>query len=720
MNALSKNYPIVNKHPHITKFGKIDKELRGYNLDKLIDPPVELEDNYYWLRDDSRENEKILSVIHNENEYADNIMKHGQTLKNNLYNEIKSYVRESYDTYKYRYDNNSDYLYFKRFSEGKDYPIHIRVKDDVEEVLLDINQLSNGKDECDVTGFSVSPDHRFVSYGVSFDGSEIYAFVLKVIDTNTILQTKIPNIVYCSYTWGTSNLLYYLQGDSTNRLNQLWLYNLENNTNKKLFEETNTEYDIDLVLSNDEKYIFLTVGNYDENYIQYIDISVNETKLIKMTDLIVGMKYSIDSQNDYFYIKTNKDNSVNWKLMRVAKNDHIIDNWEDFIPHNKHVYITNFELFKDYIVFTTNVNGAVYLNITTWSRDIVKVITHVQNKTMDYHTFINQDFANFKSDNVYVLELGLNYIYDSNTLNIMYDSMTAPVKYFNYNMTNLECIQVYEKIVPNYDETLYECKRIWAPQEDTKLGIPISIVYRKDKYNQDNTNPLYLYGYGAYGSIVEPEFDYEILPLLNAGFVYAIAHVRGGAFLGYDWYLGGKMFKKMNTFTDFITCAEYLGNNTSGVCDPRKIAIEGRSAGGLLIGAVTVMRPDLFWISIPGVPFVDVMNTMSDSTIPLTTEEWTQWGNSNEVDGYHNLLQYCPYSNIKANYYPHMYCTAGLYDTRVPYWEIMKFIAKLREYKKDNNIQIIRIETKQGHFGGSSRYKSIEELSEKYAFVLSL
>jgi oligopeptidase B len=713
------NPPSYKKTKHISKFGFVKNELRGYDDSKLIKPPKKLVDHYYWLRDDSRENKKILSIIDQENDYTDHILKHDQPLKNALYNEIKSYMLESYDTYKYKYDNHSNYLYFKRFIKGNDYPIHMREKNGTEEVLLDINQIANGKKECDVTGFSVSPDHKYISYGVCLNGSENYQFVLQNTHTNTITKTTIPKLHYCSYTWGSKHLLYYLMGDKNNRLYQLWVYNLNNNTKNKLFEETNGEYDIDLTLSNDEHYIFLTVGNYDENYTQYIDISKNETTLIKMTDLIKGLKYTIDSKQDHFYIQTNKDNATNWKLMRAHKQNHSIDKWEEFIPHNKHVYMTGFELFKNYIVFTTNINGSSYINITTHSKTTVKVITHVENKTMEYSTYINQDFAGFKTDRVYVLELGLNYIYDSNTLNVMYDTMTSPVKYFNYNMVSMKCTQVYEKIVPNYDESLYECKRLWAPQEDTSLGIPISIVYRKDKYKHNNTNPLYLYGYGAYGSTVEPEFDFEILPLLNAGFVYAIAHVRGGSFLGYDWYLQGKMYNKMNTFTDFIRCAEYLGSKKSRICDPRKIAIEGRSAGGLLIGAVTTMRPDLFWISIPGVPFVDVMHTMSDSTIPLTTEEWSQWGNPNETDGFANLLNYCPYSNIKEGHYPNMYCTAGLHDTRVPYWEVMKFIAKIREYKQDDNIQVIRIETIQGHFGGSSRYKSIEELSEKYAFVLS-
>jgi len=715
----NRGYPKIVKKPFITKFGNVKNELRGYEKDKLINPPIEVLDNYYWLRDDNRRDIEVLELIKDENRYTDDIVRPINTLKNKLYCEVKSYIQESYDTYKYKLDNKTDYLYFRRFIEGKDYANYMREKDKTEELLLDINKLSEGKKQCDVTSFSVSPDHKYISYGVDYDGSEKYEFVLKEIESENIIKTEIPKLVYCSYVWATNKLIYYLEADDANRLNKLWLYNLEDNSNIKLFEEINNDYDLSLDFSSDENYIIISSGNYDENYIQIIDIKNDEKKLVKFTEIESGLKYDIESQDEYFYIKTNKDNCTNWKLMRVLKEDLDINNWEEFIPYNDNVFIRSHCAFKNYIIFSTKINGNLYLNIINSSKDKIKVLTHIENKEMSWDEYINQDFKNLKSDNVYRVDLGVNCIYDTETINIIYGSMTSPMKYFDYNMDSLENAQVYEKIVPNYDENLYESKRVWIPQEGTQLGIPVSMIYRKDKYKQDGINPLYLYGYGSYGHTVEPDFDYEILPLLDAGYIYVIAHIRGGSFLGYNWYLDGKMSNKINTFKDFIRCAEYLGDESNKYCDPKKIVIEGRSAGGLLIGAVTVMRPDLFWIAIPGVPFVDVMNTMSDSKIPLTTEEWTQWGNPNEQEGYDNIREYCPYTNVKGNHYPNMYCTAGLHDPRVPYWEIIKLIAKIREYKKDNNIQMIRIETEQGHFGGSSRYKSIEELSEKYAFILS-
>ena len=503
----NRGYPKIVKKPFITKFGNVKNELRGYEKDKLINPPIEVLDNYYWLRDDNRRDIEVLELIKDENRYTDDIVRPINTLKNKLYCEVKSYIQESYDTYKYKLDNKTDYLYFRRFIEGKDYENYMREKDKTEELLLDINKLSEGKKQCDVTSFSVSPDHKYISYGVDYDGSEKYEFVLKEIESENIIKTEIPKLVYCSYVWATNKLIYYLEADDANRLNKLWLYNLEDNSNIKLFEEINNDYDLSLDFSSDENYIIISSGNYDENYIQIIDIKNDEKKLVKFTEIESGLKYDIESQDEYFYIKTNKDNCTNWKLMRVLKEDLDINNWEEFIPYNDNVFIRSHCAFKNYIIFSTKINGNLYLNIINSSKDKIKVLTHIENKEMSWDEYINQDFKNLKSDNVYRVDLGVNCIYDTETINIIYGSMTSPMKYFDYNMDSLENAQVYEKIVPNYDENLYESKRVWIPQEGTQLGIPVSMIYRKDKYKQDGINPLYLYGYGSYGHTVEPDYD---------------------------------------------------------------------------------------------------------------------------------------------------------------------------------------------------------------------
>lgn len=714
-------FPITNKINHTVKFGLINPDNfdnRGTNILKLMNPPIELEDNYYWLRDNSRTNEQVLEHIKKENEYTDNILKPHNELKNNLYEELKSRIREDYDTYKYKINNDKPYKYFSRFYKGKDYPVYFRtnLETNLEEELLNVNILAENKKQCDVSSFEISPDHKYISYGVDYDGSEKYNFIIQNIDNNEYLEHNIPKLSYCSYIWTNHNIIYYLVDDGKNRLYQLWLFDMLIHTNTLIYEEHNDNYDLNSYISSDKKYIIITSGNYNSNYSMYIDLTKNYYNYHLFQELVENVKYNIDSLNNSWLIHTNIDNSTNWKIMVTEKDNTNSCKWIDFIPYNKSVHISGLSIFKNFIVFKTKINGNTYINITNKDKSYVKIITHLDNKTLTYDEYINTDFASIKSENVYTISLGYN-IYEIDVLNILFTSMTSLTKLYDYNLNDLSYNIVHEKIVPNYNEDLYESKRIWIPQIGTELGIPVSIVYRKELYKQDGKSPLYLYGYGSYGHTVNPSFNSEIIPILDRGFVYAIAHIRGGSFLGYEWYLQGKMYNKMNTFNDFIRVAEFLGENK--YCNPKKIVSEGRSAGGLLIGATTVLRPDLWWITIPGVPFVDVLNTMSDSSIPLTTEEWTQWGNPNEKEGYEYIKQYCPYYNIKTNNYPHMYCTAGLHDPRVPYWEILKVISKIREYKTDMNLQVIRVETEQGHFGGSSRYKSLEETAEKYAFILT-
>lgn len=716
------SYPIADKICSKRKFGLMKGELRGTDESKLINPPIEIDDNYNWIRDDSRTNLKILEHINNENTWTDFVMNPHKELTKSIYTEVKSYIRESYDTFASVINDKADWKYFRRYLEGYDYHSYWRkiiLPDGSvrEEELLDINILAKDKPQCDVTSFEVSPDHKFISYGVDWDGSECYEFVLIDIATKKQIPTPIPKLAYCSYFWANSELIYYLVGDSSNRLCQLWTFNIVSGVNQIVFEENNLEFDLNCGLSSDEKYVIISSGNYDSNWCKFIELELNPYKIQDFLPMLPNVKYGIESHKSYWYIHTNF-NSVNWQVLRISKtNNFIWENLEQFLPPISVVNFSSFSVYENFFVFKTKINGNVYMNIIDPNRTWVKVLTHLENKIYMWNDYITLDFENIKSECVYNIGFGVNPLYKTNVFNITFSSMVSPTKLFDYDIDSLEFNQVHEQIVPNYNQELYESKRIWVEQDGTRLGIPVSIVYRKDLFRGDSSNPLYLYGYGSYGMTINPDFDYKILPLLDRGYVYAIAHVRGGGFLGYDWYEDGKMDKKLNTFNDFIRCTEYF--SLSGLIDPKKIVIEGRSAGGLLIGSCLTMRPDLYWVGVPGVPFVDVLNTMSDSTIPLTKEEWTQWGNPNEYKWFEYMKQYCPYTNVKITHYPHMYCTAGLHDPRVPYWEILKLVAKIREYKSDSNIQVIRIETTQGHFGGSSRYKSIEELSEKYSFIFT-
>lgn len=720
--SLQLQAPITEKISSKRKFGLVEDEFRGTDSSKLINPPIEIEDNYHWIRDDSRTNPKVLEHIDNENKWTDFIMNPHKDLVGSIYKEVKSYIRETYDTYASVVNDKADWKYFRRYKEGSDYHSYWRkisfpdgsIK---EEELLDINLLAQNKPQCDVVSFEISPDHNLMSYGVDWDGSECYEFVLVDLISKKQIQTPIPKLAYCSYFWVGSSMIYYLVGDSSNRLFQLYRYNIQTGKNELMYEESNLEFDLSCGLTSDEKYVIISSGNYDSNWCKFIDLENNPDEIRDFLPMVTNTKYGIESHNSYWYVHTNY-NAQNWQIARISKSNNFVwEALEQFIPPNSVVNFSSFSVFENFFVFKTKINGNVYLNLIDPNRTWVKVLTHLDNKLYDWISYITQDFENIKSENVYNIGFGINPIYKTSKFNITYSSMISPTKLFDYDIETLNFIQVHEQIVPNYNQDLYESKRLWVEQPDTRLGIPVSIVYRKDLFLKNKTNPLYLYGYGSYGMTVNPDFDYKILPLLDRGYVYAIAHIRGGGFLGYDWYEEGRMDKKLNTFKDFIKCAEFF--KKSGLIDPNKIVIEGRSAGGLLIGASVTMRPDLFWIGIPGVPFVDVLNTMSDSTIPLTKEEWTQWGNPNELKWFEYMRQYCPYQNVKIANYPNLYCTAGLHDPRVPYWEILKLVSKIRENKMDNNIQVIRVETTQGHFGGSSRYKSIEELAEKYAFVFT-
>lgn len=712
----------AKKVPHTVKFGNVEGEFRGSNTDKLINPPIESVDNYFWLRDDKRENPEVLAHIQQENEYTDTVLGPHQELKKQLYSEIKSYIRESYDTYAYTTGDPSPYTYFQRYLEGKDYELFCRRNRDTNEVevLLDINALAVGKKQCDVSTMRISPNHQYFSYGVDYNGSEKYEIhIVNLSSKGEAVSHPIPALAYCDYEWLDATHLYYSVGDERNRMCEVWVYDITSNLTTLVYKEENEELYVHFEISEDHHYVFISIGDYDSNYYRFIDVRQSFTASEVFLPLVKNVKYRIAEHNETFYLLTNKDEATNWKICTATlATRHEGNNWKEFIPHNPAVFINGLHVFKDFFLFKTKVNGNIHINVYNFVTDQITVIGNLSFHSYSREQYIHLDHANEISNEVYTIDYGYNNIYDTVILNMRYTSLISPSKLYNINLTNWEKEMVYEQTVPNYIEEKYECERIWVPQEGTRLGIPVSIVYSKAHFKRDGSMPLFLYGYGSYGHTVDTNFTYKILPLLDRGYLYAIAHVRGGSFLGYDWYLSGKMKNKLNTFHDFLRVAEYMIDEK--YTSIKKIVAEGRSAGGLLIGASVTMKPHLFQTVLPIVPFVDVMNTMSDSKIPLTIEEWTQWGNPNEQEDHDYIRQYCPYSNIRPDTaYPHMYITGGLHDPRVPYWEPLKFLAKVRELKNDTNVQVVRMETEQGHFGGSSRYKFIDELSELYTFVFT-
>lgn len=688
--------PVAKREKYIVKFGNVDDK-RG---DNLMNPPLESEDYYHWLRSDDRKNEEVLKYLNDENDYTDFEMKDYNKLTDSLYKEILSHVKEDYDSYPFPTAHagwKSKYYYFNRNIKGKSYPIHYRINKETnkEELLIDENEMAEGRKSFDLSSFKVNDKQNLMSYGIDLNGSELYKITIIDIETRKEIEHKIPEIVYCGYFWHKGDI-YYNKGDEKNRVCEVWKYDFKTQENKMLYKDDDELVSVHIHTSSNLEYFFISADSYDTDYSFYFKEDEDLKEFTKKED---NLKYSLDYHNGKFLILTNKDKSINFKLMITDEDKTSQENWKDLIPYNKDIYIDGFDLTKDFLLVSFKQNGNNFIRVIKYengkfnieSSHIIEIEEEIKNMNLSYTT------------------------YYSDLIVYGQTSLRTPYSLYSYNLNTKETKLLRQKEVPNYDKSLYETKRINCNGHDG-VSIPMSIIYKKNLFKQDGTNPLYLYGYGSYGHTVDPDFRSTIIPLLNRGFVYVIAHVRGGSFLGYEWYEDGKMKKKMNTFLDFISCAEHLINNN--YTNQRGITTEGRSAGGLLVGSTLVLRPELFRTVIAGVPFVDVLNTMCDPSIPLTTQEWEQWGNPNQKEYYDYMKQYCPYTNIKENEYPNVLALAGLNDPRVAYWEPAKFVAKLRHHNKSKSLILLKTEMSQGHFGGMDRYKYIKELAFTYSYVL--
>jgi len=690
--------PITKRDKYSVAFGNLSSD-RGINL---IDPPIKLEDYYFWLRDDLRKNPEVLQHLKNENNYTIDKMNDVTELQNNIYNELKSFLKEDYDSYPFPHGKNgwnSKYYYFVRTITDASYPIHCRINmlTKEEEILLNENELADGKENFDLSNFCITDDHLIMSYGIDETGNEKYKLKIINIATKEEQEHNIPELVHCSYFWH-KGIIYYIMGNETNRMSQIWRYNFKTKENIKLYQNDNELVEVSLSLSNDNKYFFISADSFDTSDIYYF--TENDLSIKHFTDRVEGLLYNVTYHENSFLIVTNKDKSNNFKVMQANISNTEVEHWKEFISYNESIYIEGLHELNKYLLVLYKKDGDSYIKIIPYENLIYKFDnSHIIE--------INNDIKNISLVNI--------DIYDTDIIIYSYNSLDTPSTLYEYNLKTKETKFLRQKPIPNFDKELYKTKRIFAISHDG-VKVPISIIYKTDIFNNDGTNPVYLYGYGSYGLTEEPDFRTTILPLLNRGFIYAIAHVRGGSFLGYKWYEDGKMEKKMNTFLDFIACAEYLIHNK--YTNKEGITIEGRSAGGLLVGASMVMRPELFRTVIAGVPFVDIMNTMVDPSIPLTTPEWKQWGNPNQRVHFDNMLKYSPYDNIKEDRYPNVLALGGLNDPRVPYWEPAKFVAKLRHYNKNNSLILLKIEMEEGHFGGIDRYEHLKDTAFCHAFVL--
>ena len=554
-----------------------------------------------------------------------------------------------------------------------------------------------------VGGLRISPSQKLLAYSVDTTGYETYE--ISIIDlSNHELMYKIPDVA--GFEWGSDDeTIYYTKMDAAHRPYQVWK-NKSNKSNKLIYEEKDELFWVGLSKTFDRELLLIGSGSKETSEISFIDLRLNIDDLIMVKKRTQGVLYSITKRNDLFYIVTNIENAKNFQVL-VAKIDEP-DNWKPFVDISGEIIFCNDEnrsinhttAFHNFLMIFGRENGLRQAWCVNFDED----------KVLDYHQL---EFP----ESAYVVGLGSNMEYNSNTVRITYSSMITPHTIFDYVVSNKEFKLVKQKNVPNFNQLEYETKRVYAPSKDGTM-IPISVVYRKDFHLDGIKNSkLMLYGYGSYGSCIEPRFNSGILPMLDRGIVYCIAHIRGGSEMGRSWYEDqGKYLTKKNTFEDFCSCTEFLIEQ--GWTIPENIAIEGRSAGGLLIGAVLNMRPDLFNVAIAGVPFVDVMTTMCDPSIPLTVVEWEEWGNPNEEKFYDYINSYSPIDNVVEQRYPNILITTGLHDPRVAYWEGMKWCATLRERAdSDSGLILLKTDIEAGHFSASDRYKYLREKAFEFAFL---
>jgi oligopeptidase B len=654
-------------------------------------------DNYYWLNE--RENPEVIAYLNAENAYKEAEMQSHKAVEEQIYQEIIGRIAPTDISVPY-FDN--EYWYFTRFEEGKEYPIYGRKKgtmDADEEIMLDVNVLAEGHSYYQVTGLSVSPNNQWLVYGVDKVSRRQYALHFKSLVTGETLEKTIPNTTG-SATWANDNehLFYTWKDNVTLRSSKIYRHKISNKSNKStlVFEEKDDTFNCGVGKTKSKK--FILIGSYStvSTEFLYLDAShpIDSFQIIEPRRR--DHEYSVDHFGNDFFILTNWQ-AKNFRLMKTPVWLTGQSNWKEVIPHREDVFLESIEIFKDYLVLLERIKGITQLRIKNW------------NNKADYHISLGEE--------AFCIYPSVNPEFDTQTIRFGYTSMTVPSSVYDYNMaTKVATLLKQQIIVGGYEASEYQSERLFATASDGTL-IPISLVYKKGLV-KNNENPTLLYAYGSYGHSMEPYFSQSRLSLLDRGWVFAIAHIRGGQEMGRFWYEEGKLLKKMNTFTDFITCVECLVSQ--GFTSNEKLAAMGGSAGGLLMGAVMNLRPDLFKAVVAAVPFVDVVTTMLDDSIPLTTGEYDEWGNPNDPEYYFYMKSYSPYDNVEAKEYPNTLITTGLHDSQVQYWEPAKWAAKLRELKTDNNLLLLHCNMETGHGGASGRYEVFKEVAMEYAFLLKV
>ncbi len=665
-------------------------------------------DPYFWMRlsDEQKTNEvpdqqtrKVVQYLVDENKYTDEVLAPTKPLQTKLFDEMVGRIKKTDESVPYF---KNGYWYYTRYEEGKEYPIYCRKEKSLEakeQIMLNVNEMAEGHEYYAIGGMSVSPDNKLLAFGEDTVSRRVYTIKFKNLETGKILSDELSN-AQGSGAWANDNkTFFYATKNKVSLLaEKVWRHELGSNIeqDKLVFYERDPSFYIGVGRSKSGKFVMIYNSSTISSDFQILDANNPTGEFRQFAEREDNHEYDIAHFEDKFYVVTNR-NAVNFKLMEVADDNTDEKNWKEVIPHRADVLLESIEVFKNHLVISERQNANTQLQIINQST-----------KQKHYLEF---------EETAYVASLGNNPEFDTDILRFGYSSLTTPSTVYDYGMnTKKKELKKQAEVVGGHNPEDYETKRLFATARDG-IKIPISIVYKKG-YKMDGKQPLLLYAYGSYGNSIDPWFSSTRLSLLDRGFAWAIAHIRGGQEMGRNWYEDGKMNKKMNTFNDYIDCAQYL--TAEKYTSPEHLYAMGGSAGGLLMGAVANLAPKQFNGMIAAVPFVDVVSTMLDETIPLTTNEFDEWGNPKNKDSYFYMLSYSPYDQVKKQGYPNMLITTGYFDSQVQYWEPAKWVAKLRDMKTDENLLLLHTNMEAGHGGASGRFKRYHETALEYAFLLSL
>jgi len=673
------------------KAAKKPKEFRNHTDHRI--------DNYYWLNE--RENPEVITYLDAENKYYENATTHTKILQESLFKEMKARIKEDDESVPTK---KNGYFYINRFEKGSQYPIFSRKKESLEspeEILFDVNKMAENHDYYDLTGLNVSPNNQLVAYGIDTVSRRIYDIYIKDLITGTTYPEVIANATGGS-VWANDNktLFYTKKNPTTLRSESIYKHELGTDTalDEEVYFEKDDTFSVYISKSKSDKYLIINSYSTLSTEYQILEADNPMGKFRVFQPRERDLEYDISHYGDSFYILTNKDKATNFKIMKTPETATLQENWVDIISHRKEVLVEEMSLFKDFMVLEERNNGLNQIRIIRWDGK------------EDYYLPFGEE--------TYSASTNSNPEFDTSLLRYSYNSLTTPASVIDFNMTDKTLEVKKEQVIlgGKFDKNNYTSERLWATAQDGKK-IAISMVRHKDTKVSADT-PLLLYAYGSYGYTIDPNFSSTRLSLLDRGFVFAIAHVRGGQYLGREWYEEGKLLNKKNTFTDFINCSKFLIEK--GYTSSSHLYAEGGSAGGLLMGTIVNMEPNLYHGVIAQVPFVDVINTMLDDSIPLTTGEYDEWGNPNDPIFYNYMKSYSPYDNVVAQNYPNMLVTTGLHDSQVQYFEPAKWVAKLRELKTNTNQLFLYTNMEVGHGGASGRFDALKEIAREFAFLLDL